>query len=176
MFRKGIVVADNSLREPVSFDVLEIKIGISPIKSGILIAYDVLSLEIGIEHRSKQISDIQHRPFVIGRILVQRSYGPPSVRDAHKKIQYRECYTVAFDARVRLPHDVSEEFKHSFIGKIFERVVLIQLLFLSLWRQRFRVIIPRQESILARNRTWSSTFAGSRANPAHSEDRICRFS
>ena len=25
-------------------------------------------------------------------------------------------------------------------------------------------------SVLARSRTWSSTFAGSRANPAHSED------
>ncbi len=36
----------------------------------------------------------------------------------------------------------------------------------AVWLQR-RVVF----SVLAKNRTWSSTFAGSRANPAHSEDK-----
>ena len=35
---------------------------------------------------------------------------------------------------------------------------------LAVWLQR------RMKSVLARNRTWSSTFAESRANPPHSED------
>ena len=35
---------------------------------------------------------------------------------------------------------------------------------------RRAVWLQRHASVLARNRTWSSTFAGSRANPAHSED------
>jgi hypothetical protein len=30
----------------------------------------------------------------------------------------------------------------------------------------------RYFSVLARNRTWSASFAGSRANPAHSKDKI----
>ena len=34
----------------------------------------------------------------------------------------------------------------------------------AVWLQR------QKSSVLARNRTWSSTFAGSRANPPHSED------
>src|SRR5262245_31702661 len=37
------------------------------------------------------------------------------------------------------------------------------------WRTSFQSSSSTQ-SVLARNRTWSSTFAGSRANPAHPED------
>src|SRR4051812_34320554 len=36
----------------------------------------------------------------------------------------------------------------------------------------FCIRYPSLQSALARNRTWSSTFAGSRANPAHPEDNV----
>ena len=36
-----------------------------------------------------------------------------------------------------------------------------------------RCRVVEMKSVPARNRTWSSTFAGSRANPPHSEDALC---